>query len=365
MYYLDLVCYKKGIEMKKNVAIVTIIAQNYGNRLQNFALQKYLQNMGVNVSTIPYNKGDFGIKWNAKYIVNEYILRKKNQAWNRFNKMINWEKNTIGKGNSKLCKKYDYFISGSDQVWNPLFDFNSEREYLTFAKPNQKISYAASIGISYIPDDFKSNFETRLKDFAFISVRERDAAKLVKDIAKRDCTVVLDPTMLLSKDEWRIIAKDAKYKISSPYIIKYFLGKRTKEYEAFIEEKAKKLNAIIIDVLDESGELNMEIGPTEFLNLFLNSEAVFTDSFHGAVFSILFQKPFVVFQRPYQEGFGKMSSRLDTLLQLTGLEEQRVSTIDDIKKINLNCKYDKANEQIEKERIIAKQFLMSALSISE
>lgn len=365
MYYLDLVYYKKGIEMKKKVAIVTIITQNYGNRLQNFALQKYLQNMGMDVSTIPYNEGDFGVKWNIKYIINEYILKKKNQAWNRFNKMINWEKLIIGKDDNELCQKYNYFISGSDQVWNPLFDFNSEREYLTFAKPNQKISYAASIGISYIPDNFKNNFQVRLKDFAWISVRERDAAKLVKDIAKRDCTVVLDPTMLLTKEEWKVIARGAKYNISSPYIIKYFLGKRTKEYETFIEETAQKLNAIIIDILDESGELNMEIGPTEFLSLLLNSEAVFTDSFHGAVFSILFEKPFVVFQRSYQEGFGKMSSRLDTLLHLTGLEKQRVTNIDDIEMVNLNCKFDNVNEQIKKERIVAKQFLMSALSISE
>ena len=143
--------------------------------------------------------------------------------------------------------------------------------------------------------------------------------------------------MLLEAKEWKKIIDQSTLQMEGKYIISYFLGKRTEEYDSYIIQKAKSMDAEVIDIMNPPSNLEKKIGPSEFLSLLYNSEAVFTDSFHGSVFSILFHKPFIVFERPYEKGYGKMSSRIDTLLDTFSLRKRRINRKDQIDSINLEC----------------------------
>lgn len=328
--------------MKKKIAIITIITRNYGNRLQNYALQQAIQKLGGDVKTIPLVDGQ--PKTNKLFLAFKslYSLVRYNSVskWEWFDRNIYWEKKAIKNNETELNSKYDLFIVGSDQVWNPLFEINSDRELLTFTTNNKKLAYAASIGLSDFPSEYIEHYASEWGKFARISVREPEAEQIIYNATGRKSQVVLDPTMLLTRDEWNAITSNHQKELKhSKYCVKYFLGKVEKEYEKFIEEYALKNDLKIIDILDQNGQTKNEIGPSEFVHLLAGSEVVFTDSFHGTVFSILYHRAFIVFERTRQSGYGKMSSRVDNLLDIFSLTQQKVNKVSDLDKINFN--YDK------------------------
>lgn len=328
--------------MENKIAIITIITRNYGNRLQNYALQQAIQKLGADVKTIPLVDGQPKINKLFLCVKSLYNLIRHNSVskWEWFDRNIYWEKKAIKNNEAELNAKYDFFIVGSDQVWNPLFDINSDRELLTFTTNNKKISYAASIGLSDFPLKYIEHYASEWKKFAKISVREQDAEQIVYNATGRKVQVVLDPTMLLTKEEWNVLMpKHHKELANSKYCVKYFLGKIEKEYDEFVKEYALKNNLKIIDILDKNGKTKNEIGPAEFICLIARSEVVFTDSFHGTVFSILYHRSFLAFERTKQSGYGKMSSRIDNLLETFSLTQQKINKISDLDKVNLN--YDK------------------------
>ena len=348
--------------MKKKVAIITIISENYGNRLQNYALQRALEKLGFMVKTIPIKKQK-RIKRILKTYIKRYlsifIERYKNYCWNKFDLKINWSRYTVK--DPQINDKYDFFVAGSDQIWNPLFSFNSEREFLTFADDNKKIAYAASIGLECLPEENVENYRNWIETFKFVSVREEAAAKIIKMLGCTEPITVLDPTMLLTSEEWKNISKQSKIKLGHKYVVKYFLGIRNKEFDRYIEKKAQKEKADIVDMMDDNSSLKGQIGPIEFVNLICNSCAVFTDSFHGTVFAILFHKPFVVFERPYEEGYGKMTSRLDTLLKTFHLESQRVISPVMCETAQLKWDYKRTQKILEEKKSDSLKFLQQAL----
>lgn len=347
----------------KKVAIITIICRNYGNRLQNYALQTTLYNMGFHCETIPlieafYLKSVFKILIKAP--LSCFFPKYKNKCWDIFNFNILWSKHISQ--TSKLNSYYDYFIAGSDQIWNPMLRFNSDREFLTFAEDKKKVAYAASIGIEILPDRCVERFQNNLKNFKNISVRENAAATLIEGLGLPKPMVVLDPTMLLSVDQWMRVAKRKKVFAKKRYVVKYFLGKYNDEVDDLIAEKALELNADIIDISSDNPSKQYNIGPAEFISLFFYSKIVFTDSFHGSVFSILFHKPFLVFDRPYEEGTGKMTSRLDTLLNIFELESQRINDTNNIP-ASLEWNYEKVDGILNLKRNESIEFLKHALDL--
>lgn len=122
------------------------------------------------------------------------------------------------------------------------------------------------------------------------------------------------------------------------------------------------MNAELIDIMNLSSDVKNRIGPAEFVSLLYHGEAVFTDSFHGTVFSILFHKPFVVFERPYEEGYGKMSSRLDTLLETFTLNEHRVNCKEQLRTVELEYDFSKVDEIIKERRKDSIEFLEKVLN---
>lgn len=302
---------------------------NYGNRLQNYALVEYLNlNFNSNTKTlwdknIHVNKFT-QFKNKIKYILKSkyrYDIIRKNNIKKFTDKYFDIH---YDEPSSTLNINYKNFIVGSDQVWNPLFWSDVEKEYKTyflrFADEQKRIAYAASFGISELPREYHEMFKEGLKEIPYISVREKAGADIVKQLTGRDVPVLVDPTLLIEAEHWRTLEMQPVWYKGEKYILTYFLG----NVPPMLDRLAKDYNYKIFNLMDRKSFDLYVSRVEEFLYLIDHAELVCTDSFHACVFSILFNTPFLVVDRQ-QKGVANMTSRLDTLL---GLFEMRNRYID-------------------------------------
>ena len=345
--------------MKRKIGIITIIGKNYGNRLQNYALQEVLRDYARHVYTIPMYKEPI-IKQKIKYCIESVIRRNvvKKDGWMRFYFLINWESDSI----RELCEEqYDAFVAGSDQIWNPFFEYNTGREFLTFSKKEKRIAYAASMGIEVLPDSCKDRYREWLSEMPFISVRESAAANIVYELIGKKVPVVLDPVFLLNESEWNKLAQKANCSEKSEYIFYYFLGKQNEEANDWIEKLANKRSLRVLNVLEHFDEY----GPMEFVALIKGAEMVVTNSFHCTAFSIIYHKQFVVFERQMDNISEQMTSRLNTLLEMFDLKNRFYSGVwnEDISEIKYT-KWKEIDRVLEKRRNESIKFITEALNIN-
>lgn len=345
-----------GRKMKK-VAIVTIESLNYGNRLQNYALQEILKSLNCSVKTLHRVHESRTVTSCAKRMA-QNILQTKAAKFRQFDVNIDFSDIILGKDDypNGLAEEFDYFVVGSDQVWNPYYAFaGGECDFLTFAKNDQKISYAASFGVSIIPEKKEIEYAEYLKSFKSISVREHQGAIIVKKLSGRDATVVLDPTLLLDEEDWMKVEKKSLCRPKGKYIFVYALGDKTDRFEEKIKQLKEKYEIFDVRSVQKNGK-ELPIGPSEFLYLIRNAEEVLTDSFHATVFPIIFHKKFVTFNRP---GLN-MNSRIESLAELTGAKNRLTECGD------LNCEteinYVNVDRILEEERRKSFDFLKDALT---
>ena len=315
----------------KKVGILTINDDNnYGNRLQNYATQEVLKRRGLKVETIKnlyIYKGISYLKSLIKLMMKKYIIflpmSKRYHNFMNFDKNISYSKYIINKENipSSLANDYDFFITGSDQVWNPNFERMSNIDFLQFAPKEKRNSLSASFGIEKIPEDLEEKAKEGLEGLKNISVREEKAKEIVEKLTKRkDVEVLVVPTMMLNKEEWTKVAKKPKMLKSKKYILNYFLGELSTERKQAIEKLAKENDCEVINILDKESPF-YTCGPSEFIYLEKNAFFICTDSFHSCAFAILFQKPFMVFERE-KKGVCNMNSRIETILKNFFLEDR-------------------------------------------
>lgn len=301
----------------KKIAIVTIVSANYGNRLQNYALQKVLESLNYSVETLKRDISNNSVTNVIKKFF-QILLRTKGSKFDQFNKYIKFSKYSVLKDYYpvELNKIYDYFISGSDQVWNPYYEFVAGKcDFLEFANDKQKISYAASFGVSDIPIEKKQEYAAYLDKYKEISVREIQGAKIVNELTGRKAQVVLDPTLLLTNVEWMNIEKKPRFMPKKRYVFIYALGEKNRYFQNKIDDLAGKYEIFDAQLIKKNGK-ELAIGPSEFIYLLRNAEVVLTDSFHATVFSILFHKKFITFNRP---GLN-MNSRIESLAEMIKLD---------------------------------------------
>ena len=353
----------------KKVAILTINDDNnYGNRLQNYAVQEILKKQGLKVETISNQQGIYGIKYLKKIIKNiikRLIIFKPSfrrfHYFMKFNKNIRYSKYHIDKKHipEKLSQKYEYFITGSDQVWNPNFGRMSDIDFLTFAPKEKRNSFSASFGINEVPEDMKEYYKKNLLELNKISVREETGKKIIENLTGRtDVEVLVDPTMLLKAEEWDKVSKKPKNLKTDKYILNYFLGELSEERKKEIDRIAKENGCEVINILDKNS-LFYENGPSEFLYLEKNAFLICTDSFHSCVFAILYNRPFIVFER--EDNNVNMNSRIETLINKFQLKNREFTG--KITKENLEYDYSDAYKILDKERDKSKKFLKNALEI--
>lgn len=360
------------------VAIITIneLTPNYGNRLQNYASKTIFEQLGADVTTICFDKSPRSV----------YILKTKEFLQKIFfyklpgnldywkydaRKILVFEdftKRYIPQQYITSCEhlaeKYDYFAVGSDQVWNPnWYESNPLKKdlyLLTFARPEQKICMAPSFGIDELPDAWNDYFKKQLPTFPNLLVREKSGADLIYKLIGQHAEVVIDPTLLLTAEDWlKIAQKPQNIDCNKRYILTYFLGGRSETQDQYIQELAEKHNLAVYNLLDKSNRELFVVDPSEFVYLVAHAELVLTDSFHACVFAFLFNKPFQVFARGGTQT--KMFSRIENLLEMFSLERKYVGS--GLKNELFECDYEVAFEKLELERLKARTFLNRSLGV--
>ena len=326
---------------------------NYGGNLQAYALCRALQDMGHDAQQVQISMTEdcqnlfrsSGKRWvkklkkcgkaslnAAKYILKPSYrnacklkkerFRKLEKVFYHFNRerIRHSEKVYTDMTVHKALSRYDMFITGSDQVWNPVWYFPPY--FLNFVPSCvPKLAYAASIGHTCLPEKVRKVYRERLKDFLGVSVREQDAVSLLEGVAPGPVECVLDPTLLLSREQWQQVAAPAE--IQKPYMFCYFLGNGLKERQTAAEfAAANGLQLVTIPNATglfhsndaDFGDVRLEDPSVEaFLGLIESADFVCTDSFHATVFSLIFHRQFAVFPR---QGKEQMGSRVYSLLDM-------------------------------------------------
>ena len=373
-------------------ACLEIKNNNYGSMLQSFATQKMLEEYGFQFELLEYRKKytpSFIIKsiprlmnkivWQDK--LNEYEkqrflkkhpelsgdVQKRKQAYTEFRAHYFCAPVVTYYGYQQLkesSKKYVAFLTGSDQLWSPS-GLPTNFYNLMFADDKAvKISYASSFGVKEIPWYQKRRTKQYLDRIQFISCREESGSLIVKQLTGREVMTVADPTMLFDGHTWQEMLP-CKTVQEGKYIFSYLLG-TSKEYRAEILKLSKETGLPIVSIhqyVDADlgfGDISVtDAGPIEFVNLIRNAEYVCTDSFHGSVFSILYHRNFVVFNRYADNSSASKNTRIESLCSRLGLSERRFSgnIIQDMKK---HIDYIAVDKELKKIRDESRAYLECA-----
>ena len=329
------------------IGIVTLYGnKNFGNRLQNYAVQRYFECMGYQTETFRYKEYLSVVRsiCHCIAILVHFLLRStKSEKARLVKKRVNLvRENTIESFTSdyihsgphikgyrfprSIKSNYDFFVTGSDQVWHCWGGSRRELNYffLRFADAHQRMTIVPSFGFDEFPKKLRSTFKKGLLGFKYLSVREERGAELIKELTQKEATVLLDPTMLIDTEEWwKIMRKPNQYR-NENYILVYALSGFNGEIRETICNYAEKMSAQIIDLMDEHNDYYSHTRPDEFLYWVSHAQLIVTDSFHACVFSILFHRPFIVTERSEYKG---MSSRIDTLLDRFEMGDCRYEVI--------------------------------------
>ena len=274
---------------------------NYGNVLQSYALQQALLRYVDYVDTIWTKPETFlpemwwkwtwkmYIKWLIDWrkfrteIMNGHVGRemaRQTKIRDFSDRYISYHRVALAELSHQI-KQYDYCVVGSDQVWNPHFG-NYHQFFLGFAPEEKRLSYAASISTMEIPAEEHDFFVQGLKGMKTLSVREQAGADLIEQLTGRKAEVHVDPTLLLTADEWRSVSRRPTWYHGGEFLLTYFLGRRPAQIDAI----AKELGLEVVNLLDEDIYEHYVTGVDEFLWAIDHASLVYTDSFHGSVFSI-------------------------------------------------------------------------------
>lgn len=230
---------------------------------------------------------------------------------------------------------YDVILAGSDQIWNPKIfpDGHFDPVFFGVFSQRRKIAYAPSFGVPRIPEGMEDELRGYLAAFSHLSVRERQGQKIVEDIAGKTVPVVLDPTLLLTRDQWAAMANTPSGypsggDLNTPrgYILCYCIS-RPDALAPYIQSLADRTGLPVVQLCGVRQKVHprarcvLDAGPAEFLGLFQNAAYVCTNSFHGTVFSVQFQKPFFTAVAPGELAEPE-SSRTFSLLSTLGLTER-------------------------------------------
>lgn len=368
--------------MKRICTITFNHAHNFGSAFQTYALQQFVRRLDDDID----------------YRVIDFYTHNQEELYSVFKKKLSFKnlvKNSIALLHfSKLKIKHqkfedflrdyislspryyteyelisnppiaDYYISGSDQIWNVRASDFSDVYYLDFVMEGKKISYAASFGpktIDWAKYD-ATHYSELLNKYEHISTREVGSAENVKILTGAQPEIHLDPTFLLADEEWRCIQSDANYN-NGKYILLYCL-EPSREQLQLAQAIGVKLGLpiVVLRYNNKNDWFNpfvkmYDSGPRDFLSYIDHATLVLSSSFHGTAFSIIYKKPFYVFD-------GMNDNRISNILTETKLTERSISELSDIQKVGLTPPDKDAIEHfLQKERMRSKEYLSKALDI--
>ena len=364
------------------IDIVTLHrAQNYGSVLQAFALQKQIEKLGHQAYILDYyperytNKGllkrlkNKSSRFNnplvlliAKLLIYPSYLKKGIQ-FNKFMHYLNLEKPSFATNEEGMGRftDADAYCAGSDQIWNSHWNEGVEKALFLDFVPKGKLclSYAASIGLSNIPANEIDETKLLLDKFEFLSLREDKGVELVRELGRTDAVQCLDPTLLMSKEEWSLYADDS-YK-GKEYVLTYNLH-HDPEIDKCAKAIASKYHLQIRNIsynwhdIVRHGHLDWCPTVEGFLGLIKNAKYVVADSFHATAFSIIFEKPFVVITPEVA------SSRLSSLLKMLELDDYNINKFTSVKVIEQPIDYIRVKSIIATKQRESISFLNNAFT---
>lgn len=339
---------------------------NYGTALQAVAMSEIIKKIGYSPTVIQYyySKVDpYDEKQKIQVLVHRVFNRLKaignspyfsEERENKFEEFLMNHLNFSDECRTQsdleaLNGKFDCFVCGSDQIWGTAYF--KPHYFLDFVSDNsKKIAYAPSIGVPRIDNEGIRNEVARLcSSFAYLSTREESGSKIIHDLTGRDVKTVLDPTLLLDKNDWLQFI-NSEYKLpESPYLLVYMLGCNESHWKKIYDiAETLNLDAKIIPVfqkdLKRKGCIPYPIGPAEFLALIKNAAYVCTDSFHGMAFSVNFGKQFTVFERFKNHNSFNQNSRIYNLADKLNLSDRICRKAADIKMMDVKIEYDRVNK---------------------
>lgn len=383
---------------KRKIGILTQpLHTNYGGLLQNYALQKVLRDMGHDVETIRSKwKTPDSFFDNSKFVCRQlvvfilkiltrgkfsrYYLSKEEQEkiskhTDRFiYDNINTTSNSYNKIDKKTADafKYDAYIVGSDQVWRPCYSPflpNFFLDFLSKDHPSKKIAYAASFGVDEweFSPELTAIAKQNISKFDLVTVREDSGINLCKTYLSANAEHVLDPTLLLRKDDYIHLICESDAQASKGDLMTYVLD-QSPEKQQIIDAVAVKFGLKAFKVMPNKvfgckhKPANIEdyVYPSveQWIRGFLDAKFVVTDSFHGTVFSIIFNKPFIAIGNK-----GRGLSRFTSLLKLFNLENRLIYTIEDLDyALKRKIDYSLVNTILEEKRLYSQTILRSCLN---
>lgn len=378
---------------QKKIAILTQpLKSNYGGIIQNYALQNVLKKNGYSVITVDRDYKEYSwlrlnINLLKRKIINLlngnklFIISNKNKSYifssstNFIDENINRTKKIRSTTDLKKHfeqNKYDGVIVGSDQVWRPMYSPNIHNYFFDFLLDNKlikKISYAASFGTDKweFTNELTASCKELIKQFDLITVREKSAINLIKEKFNRDVQFVLDPTLLIDKQEYINLINQKNNNRNFRGIYTYVLD-RNLEKNNIINKIEKDLNLSSFFCQPKcsiSNPISKNIDDykyppmAEWLNGFHKADFVITDSFHGTVFSIIFNKPFITIVNKERGAsrFESLLSELDLMDRLIyNYSEKQIENI-----LSTSINFEKVNSKIQNLKLISLEFLLKEL----
>lgn len=350
------------------------VYDNYGNMLQKYALHRVLKRYADQVDVLWSTQDLFlpeAWEWNWKpqlmQMMNSSSVRRKfifeairQTKFKEFaDRYIRTRFDICSL--EDLADEYDYFVVGSDQVWNPEFlEWFFPERFLSFAAREKRIAYAASIALDRLPEHIKPVWKAGLLGMDFISVREKSAVPIVEELTGKAPPVLVDPIFLLTAEEWSEVALRPAWlndQYDDGYILAYFLSEIPP-----VETKtlSKEFGLPVINLLDPTVFDHYNVGPSEFLYLVEHASLIYTSSFHGTAFSILMARPFVMCE--FLPGVPHRLLRMYSLMEDFDLMSRKVGSDRNFRLDKpFEIDYSARDEVLRRERARAKNFLDEAL----
>lgn len=347
------------------VAIITFQrAHNYGSILQAYALQKYIseneyveqcdiidfsnENQQEMYRVFKKRKTIKNIIKNGIALVTYPLVKREYDDFEFFinDKLhLTLNKYSVSTQMRELERQYDVFVSGSDQVWNINCEDADDAYFLNFVEKKPKIAYAPSFGAQNILTCAKdvNIYRKYISEFSYVSIREKNGRKWLKELIGQDVPLLIDPTMFYDKEQWYDLM--AEPQIDKPYIL-YYSFHFTQEVNRAVYKISKRLGLPVIVLSSHAWvysalavygfKLARHAGPAEFLRLVNDAEIVLSNSFHGTVFSTIFEKNFWFLYGSVQN---PLDDRATTMVEQMGIAD-RILTLDKIDDWDF---YQKAN----------------------
>jgi hypothetical protein len=351
----------------KKIGIITFINTiNYGASLQAFALQEFVISLGYEVEVLQYlnmaieekekNDGKISFRKIIKKIMIGIGIEKKVAAFQSYENKHFQKGMTLSNATKKQVNlMYDCFITGSDQVWNVEITQRDWTYFLDFVEDDRKkVSYAPSMGSGKCTENDVLMMKPLLEKFKAVSIREQTGAHFLKQTCGVDSTVVVDPTLLLNKNEW---TKRISFLPKIDHYILVYLPHDKKHVFKFVKKLKQKTGLPVvylsISPRPQKGVKTIyDSSPDEFLGWMLHADYVVTGSFHGTAFSINLEKQF------YYEKCD-MNGRVANLVKLTGTEDRCLDSEDVLNQI---IDYTIVREKLTSSRLVSSEWLKEILN---